>query len=132
MRYADWPERLNRIVEGNLNRPFEWGNWDCCLFAAECVEAMTGDDPMGEFRGRYSSAEGARALLRAHPSKSLFNLMRRKFGNPSNFARRGDIVYTITEDGPSLGVCVGACAVFLSEEGIVSLPIQGMRSFRCG
>ncbi len=53
-------------------RPFSWGSHDCCLWACDCVAAMTGVDPAAWFRGAcdptgstlgYSSRAGARRAL---------------------------------------------------------------------
>lgn len=128
-----WSHRLNVVIESNLKRPFEYGTWDCCLFVAECVEAMTGENPMPEFRNKYNDKEGALRLVRAHSAKSLYGIMRSKFGNPREGGRRGDIVYTVTEDGPTLGICIGREAVFLHEGGITTVAMADFsKVFHCG
>jgi hypothetical protein len=64
-RKPDWEARLAAYLEPLRLRAFAWGQHDCCTFSAGAVEAMTGVDPMPEFRGRYSTAIGsARALSR--------------------------------------------------------------------
>ncbi len=44
-RRPDWPARLRTIIEAARERPFSWGQHDCCLFASDAIEAMTGVDP---------------------------------------------------------------------------------------
>jgi len=62
-RRADWPERLMAYLDGIGRRPFAWGTWDCALFVAGAIEAMTGDDPAAALRGQYDDALGARRVL---------------------------------------------------------------------
>ncbi len=128
MRRRDWPERFNEVIEANTRTHFDDGTWDCCIFAADCALAQTGVDPMPEFRGKYSDKEGAQRLIRAHPSKNLYGIMRSKFGNPHRTGGRGDIVYTITEDGPTLGVCIGATALFVARpEGFYEVSMSEIK-----
>jgi len=78
-RPPDWPERLLAALAAARDRPFRWGEHDCCLFAADLIEAVTGVDPAAAFRPvrprgepgavdgrRYRTAQGALALLRLH------------------------------------------------------------------
>ncbi len=50
-------------MSSRLDTPFEWGSNDCCLFAADIVQAITGHDFAASFRGTYSDAFGASSLL---------------------------------------------------------------------
>ena len=58
-----WPSRLAAVIEAAKDRPYQLGAWDCPLFVAECIEAMTGVDIRGEFHGRYHDLESARAWM---------------------------------------------------------------------
>ena len=58
--------RLPEILERYRNAPFEWGECDCCLFAADVVRDLTGVDYAAEFRGRYSTKIGAARLIKPH------------------------------------------------------------------
>lgn len=132
----NWPRHLTAALEAAMLRPFAWGRHDCCLFAADCVIAMTGDDPMKAFRGKYVDRETALAALKEISGSSLYNVMRKKFGHPRP-PKRGDIVYQVFEDGPTLGICDGVLCWFVGEEGkregLVSLPTSEIkRGFRCG
>ena len=40
-RLDDWPTRLNAFIDAARERPFAWGTWDCCTFAAAAVETVT-------------------------------------------------------------------------------------------
>ncbi len=128
----DWPIALAKEVEAAVGRPFLWGEHDCCLFAAKCVEAMTGVDPMAEFRGIYNDQESAMAALQEKGAGTLYDTMKQKFGEPkpASQARRGDVVYGVFKNGPALGICLGAEAVFVgaegSAQGLVREPLENL------
>lgn len=63
-RVPDWWPRLKATVQEFEGRPFVWGESDCACFAAACVQAITGRDSLGTFRGAYSSRLTAFARLR--------------------------------------------------------------------
>ena len=130
----NWPRLMNEAIESVRDKPFEWGEHDCCLFASSVVEAMTGEDPMPEFRGKYTDQESAIKTLKTLGSGNLYQTMRKKFGNPRR-PRRGDVVYH-NDPVPSLGICIGENSVFVGQEGtkegLVMLPSEGMRGFRVG
>lgn len=54
-RCDNWYPRIVAIQSNYYMRPFRWGETDCAHFAADCVEAMTFDDLLKLFRGRYHS-----------------------------------------------------------------------------
>lgn len=113
-RLPDWEARLAAYLESLRMRPFQWGRHDCCTFSAGAVEAMTGTDPMPEFRGRYSTAIGSARALRRFGAGDLAATMDQKFMRlPASLARRGDIVMT----AGLLGVCLGGILVAVGREG---------------
>ena len=63
MKHRDWRARLHKEVERWRRRPYRLGRADCALFVADCIRAMTGDDPAAAFRGRYGTVEEAKVLL---------------------------------------------------------------------
>lgn len=64
MRYRDWTTRLNEAIKAAQGRPFSWGEFDCCLFAADCAVAVCGVDPAERYRGKYKSEAGAKRQLK--------------------------------------------------------------------
>src|SRR5258708_4686376 len=62
-RLEDWVVRLEAFIKERTAQPFKWGSQDCCLFAADAIEAITGVDLAADFRGKYSGAETAKAVL---------------------------------------------------------------------
>lgn len=116
-RLPDWEARLSAYVAAVRDRPFEWGEHDCSLFAASSAEAMTGTDLAAAYRGAYSDREGAAVALRKHGAGTLLRtlsaaLERRK---PSK-ARRGDFMWF----KGAVGVCMGRDALFVGEEHLAN------------
>ena len=62
-RLHDWQLRLEACLAERWALPFEWGKQDCCLFAADCVQAITGADWAASFRGQYDSKVSAYRML---------------------------------------------------------------------
>jgi ferric-dicitrate binding protein FerR (iron transport regulator) len=122
-RYPDWEARLAAYLDSVRVRPFEWGTHDCCLFAAGAVEAMTGVDPMPEFRGAYSTQRGARRALATHGASKLSLTLDTKFARvPASLAHRGDIVM----HAGAIGIA-GAGFLFMvgsegEREGLIKVP----------
>lgn len=53
-------------------QPFVWGRSDCWLFMADWVALAHGVDPGDGFRGTYSSAHQALALIKRHGGHRAF------------------------------------------------------------
>lgn len=114
IRRDDWEPRLAEYLADCTDAKFQWGKMDCALFAAGAVLAMTGSDPAAAFRGRYRSCAGSVRALRLYGQGTLEATIDALFPEkPIGFAQRGDLVL---HDG-AVGVCVGADAVFVGQEG---------------
>ena len=42
-KLQDWDIRYRKFVQKNKNKPFVWGDWDCCRFVDGLVKEMTGE-----------------------------------------------------------------------------------------
>jgi len=123
IRFPDWEQRLGAFLDEIRDRPFDWGRHDCCLMAAGGVIAMTGEDPMPEFRGRYRTKRGAACALNRYGAGTLAATMDGKFGAIAPaLAFRGDIV--MVEGG--LGISLGSASIHVGElgerEGLILRP----------
>ncbi len=113
-RLPDWDARLAAYLEPLRLREFAWGHHDCCTFAAGAVEAMTGVDPIPEFRGAYDDAIGAVQALRTIGQGTLSATLDTKFDRVAPaLAQRGDLVMT----SGLLGICWGSFAIAVGREG---------------
>ena len=122
-RLPDWEDRLSAFLDQHRDRAFQWGEWDCVLFATACAAELTGEDRAAAFRGKYDTREGAALALRELGKGTLVKTMDSLFPRcPVGMAGRGDIVMA----GAALGVCIGRVAMFVGEEdgreGFVTIP----------
>lgn len=134
VKVENWRDKLNAHIEANRQRPFEWGQHDCALWAASCVEVTTGTDLGEPFRGRYKTAAGALKAIRKAGHLTPEALAEARVGprQPPAFARAGDMVAadlkalglagSDRQIGLSLGICNGSVCWFVSDDGLVSIP----------
>ncbi|WP_411101219.1 DUF6950 family protein [Streptomyces sp. x-45] len=104
MRYRDWTMRLNETIKAAQGRPFLWGEFDCCLFAADCSAAICGVDPAADYRGKYKTEAGAkRQLKRKHGSlEAAWDACFQRVSLA--FIQRGDVVLYDAPGGRSMAV----------------------------
>ena len=124
-RYIDWQVRFLRFTELLKAVPFEWGKYDCCLFAGNAVLSMTGTDHAKDFRGKYNSEEGAQELLEEKGGLVAYldSVLTPK---EINFAQRGDVVMVTTDLGDTLGIFWSMGTVWLhAPEGVKLFPKMG-------
>ena len=129
-RRDDWQVRLAQYQEACARRPFQWGRWDCALFVADCVHAMTGVDWVTAWRGHYDSAVGAQQLLKARGYPSMQALVNECLGPPLDAIERhrGNVVAihpggAVAGTGEALGVIIGTlAAVPASRRGLAWVP----------
>jgi hypothetical protein len=115
MRISAWEDALVNYIATKRDEPFEYGVNDCCLFAAGAVEAITGEDPMPEFRGKYDSLKGSLKVIKEVGAGTLEATLDQKFPEvPISHAQRGDLAFA---DG-SVGVVMGGFAYFVSDDGL--------------
>lgn len=113
-RLSDWEARLSAYLAERFDAPHAWGSNDCVMYGAGAVMAQTGVDPAGEFRGKYRSFAGAQRVLAKHGDGSIESIVDAKFVRIAPaYAQRGDLVMA----QGSLGVVIGAAALFPGEDG---------------
>jgi hypothetical protein len=130
-RREDWQSELDRLLVSGRDRPFEWGKWDCCLFVADAIVAVTGEDLAAGLRARYSSLREARWILRARYGSAsiersvakLFSLAGVREVSPG-FAHRGDPVIARSGRDFQIGVIGlnGLIVINYETKGLVSVP----------
>lgn len=128
VRREDWLPRLELLIEQAQDKPFTWGQHDCCTFAADAVEAVTGENPLPDLRGSYDTRFGALRWLADRGFASLEDALDvfagQRLQSPG-LAGRGDLV--LVRD-MTVGVVDGtACRVAcLNADGVglVFLPTR--------
>lgn len=119
MRISTWEDALVNYIIIKRDEPFEYGVNDCCLFAAGAVEAITGEDPMSEFRGKYDSLKGSIKAIKDIGAGTLEATLDGKFPEVSiGYAQRGDLAFF----DDSIGVVMGGFAYFVSDDGLERIP----------
>lgn len=137
-RKPDWQARLISYIGAQAGRPYAEGDWDCALFAAGAVRAMTGRDLARGWRGYRSIAEGLAALraagLRDHVALAAKHLpeIRTTEGAPwPAGACPGDLAVVPVPEGEALGIVQGPKIYLLSAAGLVTVPLtSATRAFR--
>jgi len=128
-RLPDWEKLLHEEIESARRKQFQWGVFDCALFACDCVRAMTGVDPAVEFRGKYADEAGAEQMMLGKRLGKFAHSIAMANGMPpvfSTYARRGDLVIANngTRDG-ALGIVShhGHFAWCAAEKGLLQVPM---------
>ena len=123
-RLRDWQERLEALIASRIDAPFAWGFNDCCLFAADAVQAMTGYDPAADARGTYADERGALNCIRM--MGGLESIAETRSGGvevPPQMARVGDVVLGFM-GRECLGICGGAHWHAPGAAGLASAPMS--------
>lgn len=118
MRYRDWTTQLHDTIKAAHDRTFSWGEFDCCLFAADCCIAICGIDPAADYRGRYTTEVGAKRVLR-NTHGSLEGAWDACFKRvPLAMRQRGDVVLFDCERGRCVGVVWANAIWAVTDEGV--------------
>lgn len=130
MRTLTWQKDLVTHFKRNLETPFKWGVFDCCLFAADCAKLICGKDPAEAYRGTYDSEIGARkALLRNHRTPAAaFGAVFQEVS--PKMAQRGDIVVFEGDFGETSGVLWNGQVWAVGLSGLVVVNPKILRAWR--
>lgn len=127
-RLADWPERLADYIEARRGVPFAWGVNDCAHFAAGALQALTGADPLGAWRGRWADEAQAQQVLQALGgiAWAARQLLGRPLRHPA-LAPRGAVVCARMAGVPILGVLLGPVWCAPGAHGLEFRPAHEVR-----
>lgn len=56
-------QQIDAYLLSCRSRLFGWGSWDCCLFCADVLAILTGNDFGAPWRGGYSDRASALSIL---------------------------------------------------------------------
>lgn len=122
MKHPDWQKRLIDVIKAAEKRPFLWGEHDCCLFAADCVQAMCGEDFASDLRGTYSTAVGAKRVLLNNGGSIEKVLAQHLDEVPVSLRQRGDIAVVMSGGSRCAGVVFSGAVFVPGESGLVKVP----------
>lgn len=123
-RLPDWQARFAALCDARRSTPFAWGSHDCCLWAADCVQAITGHDFAAPYRGRYDDAKGAAELLVRDGGVGAIASAALGAPVPVSLATVGDVVLVQQEGRKALAVCNGSAALATGPHGLVSIGMD--------
>jgi len=125
-RLSGWEAALAEYIAAKRDEPFVWGRHDCCTFVSGAAIAMTGHDPMAEFRGRYTTRIGSLRALSSIGGGDLEHVLDAKFDAiPIGQARRGDFAFAPDAQGRgAVGIVAGPFAWFVSEAGLERIAMR--------
>lgn len=137
-RLPDWRSRFHAAIDALERRKFDWSKQDDCALglAGDVVLALTGKDIVAPWRGKYTTAKGALALMREEGFKRLPDLVASLLPeiHPSR-ASIGDIVAIPATGtfGWALGVANGERILVMRADGLATRGLlDGKRAFRVG
>lgn len=125
-RLPHWQLHLDALVCSRLHTPFGWGGFDCCLFGADAVLAVTGVDLAQGLRGYHGARQGLRLLRRVGGIPALLTGAL-GFPQRTDVARSGDIVVLPADrrGRDAVGVVVSTrSAVLPGARGLVTAPLS--------
>ncbi|MEJ6397046.1 DUF6950 family protein [Yoonia sp. 208BN28-4] len=132
-RFPDWQARLKAYIKAQAGVPFQFGKLDGAMFAAGCIEAMTGVDLARGYRG-YRTAAGGIRKCRAKGHDSLVGPFAHLPEIAPLAAQAGDLVVLDGPDGLCMGVAQGAFIMGVDRQqgvGPLSNPVI-VRAFKVG
>lgn len=130
MKRHNWVQDFQALIDQNMNRDFEWGIFDCCLFTADCCDVICGKDPAALYRDRYTSEVGAkRILVKEHGSvQAAFSATFEEI-DPA-FVQRGDAVMFSDQFGETMGIAWVGGVWSLGLNGLRFLQVEVLKAWR--
>lgn len=130
MRNRDWTTRLHDVIRAAHGRPFSWGEFDCCTFAADCAVALCSTDPAAAYRGKYSTQAGALRLLKKNHG-GLEAAWDACFARvlPA-YVQRGDVALYDGPNGRSVAVFWANEFWSVAEDGVVRIECTPLAAWR--
>jgi len=122
--------KLIKAIQDAAKKKFAWGENDCVIFAAKCLEAQ-GDSSfciLTKYLGQYKDEFGAYMTMRRHGVHDPEELATQLLGplrTPDDSAPVDGEIVSITPDGqsiPVLGVVFAGKAYFLTPVGMYTIP----------
>ncbi|WP_051785785.1 DUF6950 family protein [Endozoicomonas numazuensis] len=120
-RREDWEVRLIDWLHKAIDTPFQWGQFDCALAAADALQAQTGHDFAKGWRGQYTTAGGALKQLLKRQCHDVYEVVARELQTirvePQQL-QRGDIAGADLANGKTLGIVWGETVWLPETQGL--------------
>lgn len=123
-------DHVDETIRHWRNTTFEWGVADCMLSAADYVQRVQGRDPTPEFRGTYSTAEGADKAQR--DGGGIVALLDSREGlERSDKPVRGDLAVVWTGEEYVVGLCTGPGLAMRLLRGVTEIDMRFLTVIAC-
>jgi hypothetical protein len=126
MRQEGWENRLEELVQSKRNQPFDWAENNCVGLVAEAQLTITGKTDFPEVLENIGNKHNAHRLILKHGKNITEGANKYFTAIPITMAQRGDIVELETCEGPAVGLCIGAKAVFIGKDGLEYIPLTSL------
>lgn len=132
VRLHDWQLRLESFARERQEMPFQWGRNDCALFAADAVQALTGERLLPNMRGYSNVRDALRLIDAAGGLRSIACHALGGFVLPA-YARVGDVVLVKDGKREALGMCNGGSVIGPGPAGMVAIGMDAaLAAWRVG
>ena len=137
MKEVDWVTKLMDFIQEVKDKPFEWGKWDCCIFADEALYRISGKRVIPDGIKGWATEEEAQKTIKAY-GKTLGNSLNKaakKAGMKEidlPYLSTGDLVLMKTEVGGEIaGICVGHWLFAPTDDGLTNKRLDmALRAWR--
>jgi len=126
VRVPGWDRALEDIATAHVSITPEWGVSDCLMTAADAIEAVTGENPLAVFRGKYKTEAGAARKMRANGCENVRDVFDTYLQlEPVNrlSARRGDVGVMLINDEYVAGFICGSGFAVKQPHGLTFFPV---------
>nr|WP_313023125.1 hypothetical protein [Brucella intermedia] len=135
-RVPGWDRALEDLATAHVSIAPEWGVSDCLMTAADAIKAVSGDDPLSQFRGKYKTEAGAARKMRANGCENVKHVFESYLQlEPVNrlSARRGDVGVMLINGEYVAGFICGSGFAVKQPHGLAFFPVTDIeQAYRVG
>lgn len=127
--------KLAQFLKENRERDFQWGEWDCCIFANACLKVISGEDVIPKTL-KWKDEKSAFKAIKDYGGtldKALEKAALAAGMEPveAGFVTTGDLVVVMDENKPVAGISDGSRVMSPSDGGYAfSLPSTIEKAWR--
>ena len=137
MKEVDWVTKLMDFIQEVKYKPFEWGKWDCCIFADEALYRISGNRVIPDEIKGWETEEEAQKTIKAY-GKTLCNSLNKAAKKEGMkeidlpYLSTGDLVLMKTEEGGEIaGICDGNWLFAPTDDGLTNKRLDmALRAWR--